>query len=197
VLKRFFDFIFSLLLLLVLSPIILGVAIFVAIFLGSPVLFTQARPGYKGQIFKMRKFRTMKDSKNSQGELLSDAERLTSFGRFLRKTSLDELPGLLNVLTGDMSFVGPRPLLVEYLALYSTDQARRHEVRPGITGWAQVNGRNQLDWEERFKLDVYYVDHQSFFFDIKILLMTVFKVLRAEGVEGKGQVTMSKFEGSK
>lgn len=195
--KRLFDFIFSLILLIVLSPIFFVVAILVRFFLGRPILFSQDRPGYKGKIFKMRKFRTMKDLKDSSGQLLSDAERLTSFGRFLRKTSLDELPGLLNVLIGDMSFVGPRPLLVEYLPLYSKEQARRHDVRPGITGWAQVNGRNLVDWDERFKLDVYYVDHQSFRFDIKILFMTVFKVLRAEGVEGKGQVTMSKFEGSK
>ena len=195
-LKRIFDFIFSLLLLMVLSPVILLVAILVLIFIGSPVLFVQERPGFKGRIFKMRKFRTMKDLRDLKGQPLPDSERLTKFGRFLRKTSLDELPGLFNVLIGEMSFVGPRPLLVEYLPLYTPEQARRHDVLPGITGWAQVNGRNQLDWNQRFVLDIYYVDHHSFLFDLKILLMTVFKVLRAEGVEGKGQVTMSRFEGS-
>lgn len=195
--KRFFDLFFSIFLLIVLSPIFLVLSILVVCFLGRPVFFSQDRPGLKGQIFKIRKFRSMKDLKDAQGHLLPDAERLTKFGRFLRKTSLDELPGLLNVLKGEMSFVGPRPLLVEYLPLYTSEQARRHDVRPGITGWAQVNGRNQVSWEEKFKLDVYYVDHQSFLFDLKIMFKTVLKVLRAEGVEGEGQVTMSKFEGSK
>lgn len=195
-LKRLFDFTFSLLLLLILSPVILVISVLVWAFIGFPIVFVQERPGLKGRIFKMRKFRTMKDLRDAFGNPLPDADRMTGFGRFLRKSSLDELPGLFNVLSGEMSFVGPRPLLVDYLPLYTPEQARRHDVLPGITGLAQVNGRNLLDWEDRFKLDVYYVDHQSFLFDIKILFMTVFKVLRAEGVEGKGQVTMSKFEGT-
>lgn len=195
-LKRVFDFVFSLILLVCLSPVILFISVMVWVFIGRPILFVQERPGYKGQIFKMRKFRTMKDTRDVKGELLPDAERMTKFGRLLRKSSLDELPGLFNVLKGEMSFVGPRPLLVEYLHLYTAEQARRHDVLPGITGLAQVNGRNHLDWNERFALDIYYVEHQSFIFDIKILFKTFLKVMRAEGVEGKGQVTMSKFTGT-
>lgn len=165
--------------------------------LGSPVFFRQVRPGMDGQPFEMVKFRTMNDTRGNDGELLSDAVRLTPFGRFLRSTSLDELPELWNVIRGDMSLVGPRPLLVEYLPLYSPEQARRHEVRPGITGWAQVNGRNALSWDEKFKLDVWYVDNRSLWLDIKILWLTVKKVLVRDGISATGEATMSKFTGSK
>lgn len=165
--------------------------------LGSPVFFRQTRPGLRGRPFEMVKFRTMTDARGPDGQLLPDAVRLTAFGRFLRATSLDELPELWNVLKGDMSLVGPRPLLMEYLQLYSPEQARRHEVRPGITGWAQVNGRNALSWEDKFKLDVWYVDHRSLWLDIKILWFTVRKVLVREGISADGEATMSKFTGSK
>lgn len=163
---------------------------------GAPVLFKQQRPGLNGRPFLMYKFRTMTDRRDSEGELLSDAGRLTPLGRFLRRTSLDELPELFNVLKGDMSLVGPRPLLMEYLPLYSPEQARRHDVRPGITGWAQVNGRNAITWEEKFKLDVWYVDNQSFWLDIKILWMTVVKVLKREGITQEGHATTDYFKGS-
>ena len=166
--KRLFDFLVTLLALFFLLPVILLVAILVRFKLGSPILFTQKRPGLNCKTFKMMKFRTMLDSKDKQGNLLPDNERMTKFGALLRSTSLDELPGLFNVLKGDMSLVGPRPLLVQYLPLYSSEQARRHNVRPGITGWAQVNGRNAISWEEKFKLDVWYVDNQSFLLDLKI-----------------------------
>jgi lipopolysaccharide/colanic/teichoic acid biosynthesis glycosyltransferase len=165
--------------------------------LGSPVFFRQTRPGLHGRPFEMVKFRTMTDARGDDGNLLSDAERLTAFGRFLRASSLDELPELWNVLKGDMSLVGPRPLLMEYLPLYSPEQARRHEVRPGITGWAQVNGRNALSWDDKFKLDVWYVDHRSLWLDVKILWLTVKKVLVREGISAAGEATMSKFTGSK
>lgn len=164
--------------------------------LGSPVIFSQWRPGLHGKAFKMVKFRTMTDARNSDGELLPDAERLTSFGRFLRVTSLDELPELWNVVKGDMSLVGPRPLLMEYLSLYTQEQARRNDVRPGITGWAQVNGRNAISWEEKFVLDVWYVDHQSFWLDLKILWLTVRKVFGREDISAEGHATMEKFRGS-
>lgn len=164
--------------------------------LGSPVFFRQTRPGLNGKPFQMVKFRTMTDERAPDGQLLPDAVRLTPFGRFLRATSLDELPELWNVLKGDMSLVGPRPLLMEYLPLYSPDQARRHEVRPGITGWAQVNGRNALSWEDKFKLDVWYVDHRSVWLDFKILWLTVRKVLVREGISAEGEATMRKFTGS-
>lgn len=163
---------------------------------GAPVLFKQQRPGLNGRPFLMYKFRTMTDRRDSEGELLSDAGRLTPLGRFLRRTSLDELPELFNVLKGDMSLVGPRPLLMEYLPLYSPEQARRHDVRPGITGWAQVNGRNAITWEEKFKLDVWYVDNQSFWLDIKILWMTMVKVLKREGITQEGHATTDYFKGS-
>lgn len=163
--------------------------------LGSPVFFRQTRPGLHGQPFQMIKFRTMTDARTADGKLLPDADRLTAFGRFLRATSLDELPELWNVLKGDMSLVGPRPLLMEYLPLYSPQQARRHELRPGITGWAQVNGRNALSWEDKFALDVWYVDHRTFWLDIKILWLTVRKVLVREGISAAGEATMSKFTG--
>jgi len=164
--------------------------------LGSPVFFRQVRPGLRGQPFEMVKFRTMTDERGPDGQLLDNAARLTPFGRWLRATSLDELPELWNVLKGDMSLVGPRPLLMEYLPLYSPEQARRHEVRPGVTGWAQVNGRNAIAWEEKFKLDVWYVDHHSLWLDIKILWLTVKKVLLRDGISAQGEATMPKFTGS-
>lgn len=194
--KRCFDCFVALCLVLLLMIPLLVLAVVVRIKLGSPVLFSQIRPGMYGQPFKMVKFRTMTDERNAAGELLPDAARLTHFGRFLRSTSLDELPELLNVLKGEMSLVGPRPLLVEYLPLYSETQRRRHEVRPGITGWAQVNGRNALGWDEKFKLDVWYVDHQSFCLDMKILMLTVKKVFVREGINATGEATMPKFKGA-
>ena len=192
--KRFFDIVVSFFGLLVLSPIIAVVAWKVRRNLGSPIFFRQVRPGLNGEPFEMIKFRTMKDGVDADG-LLSDAERLTSFGSFLRSSSLDELPELWNVLKGNMSLVGPRPLLMEYLPLYSPQQYRRHEVRPGVTGWAQVNGRNTIGWNEKFKLDVWYVDNKSFFLDVKIILMTVSKVLNRDGINAVGEATMSKFTG--
>ena len=195
--KRLFDIFFSCVGLLVLSLPLLGLIWLVRRKLGSPVFFRQVRPGLHGRPFEMVKFRTMTDARGPDGQLLPDAVRLTSFGRFLRATSLDELPELWNVLRGDMSLVGPRPLLMEYLPLYSPEQARRHEVRPGITGWAQVNGRNALSWEDKFKLDVWYVDHRSLWLDIKVLWLTVKKVLVREGISAAGEATMSKFTGSK
>ena len=196
-LKRLFDLLVSLGMLFVLGLPVMLLAWIVRRKLGSPVLFRQTRPGLHGQPFIMIKFRTMTDECGPDGELLPDAQRLTAFGRFLRGTSLDELPELWNVLKGDMSLVGPRPLLMEYLPLYSPEQARRHDVRPGITGWAQVNGRNSLSWEEKFKLDGSYVDHSSLWLDVKILWLTVRKVLVREGISGDGEVTMSKFTGGK
>jgi lipopolysaccharide/colanic/teichoic acid biosynthesis glycosyltransferase len=181
--------------------ILLGVPLLVLVFLirrklGSPVFFRQVRPGLHGRPFMMVKFRTMTDARNSQGALLSDAERLTDFGRFLRATSLDELPELWNVLKGDMSLVGPRPLLMSYLPLYSAEQGRRHDVRPGITGWAQINGRNALGWDEKFALDVWYVDHRSMWLDMRILWRTVRKVLVRDGISAAGEATMPAFSGS-
>ncbi|OAN90184.1 sugar transferase [Marinobacter sp. EhC06] len=194
-LKRLFDIFFSSLCLVLLSPIIAIVAFRIRKKLGSPVLFRQSRPGLSGKPFSMVKFRTMKDAVDERGNLLPDSERMTSFGQFLRSTSLDELPELWNVLKGDMSLVGPRPLLMEYVSLYSEEQFRRHEVRPGVTGWAQVNGRNAISWEDKFKLDIWYVDNRSFWLDIKILFLTVKKVLVRDGISGEGEVTMSKFTG--
>jgi lipopolysaccharide/colanic/teichoic acid biosynthesis glycosyltransferase len=194
--KRLFDFIVALSAFVMLLPIIIIVGILIRTKLGSPILFTQDRPGLNGKVFKMMKFRTMLDGKDKHGNLLPDDERMTPFGAFLRSTSLDELPGLFNVLKGDMSLVGPRPLLVQYLPLYSNEQARRHNVRPGITGWAQVNGRNAISWDEKFKLDVWYVDNQSFWLDIKILLLTVKKVFVREGISADGHVTIEPFKGS-
>lgn len=195
--KRLFDIIVSLMALMVLFPVLFLVAIKVAKNLGRPVLFKQKRPGLNGRIFEMRKFRSMRDAMDENGQPLPDSERLTPFGKKLRSSSLDELPGLLSVLKGDMSLVGPRPLLVEYLPLYSKEQAKRHNVRPGITGWAQVNGRNAISWEDKFKLDVWYVENQSFWLDIKILFLTVKKVLIKDGISQDGEVTMSKFTGTK
>ncbi|WP_133013318.1 sugar transferase [Marinomonas flavescens] len=194
--KRLFDFTAAFCGFLLLSPVVLLVAVLVRVKLGSPILFTQDRPGLDGQVFKMMKFRTMLDGKDKAGNLLPDDQRMTKFGAFLRSTSLDELPGLFNVLKGDMSLVGPRPLLVQYLPLYSTEQARRHNVRPGITGWAQVNGRNEISWEEKFKFDVWYVDNQSFWLDFKILLLTVKKVFVREGISSNSHVTIEPFTGS-
>jgi lipopolysaccharide/colanic/teichoic acid biosynthesis glycosyltransferase len=193
--KRIFDLIVSLLALLILLPVIIITAILVRLKLGSPILFTQDRPGLHGKVFKMMKFRSMLDATDKQGNLLPDDERMTKFGAILRSTSLDELPGLFNVIKGDMSLVGPRPLLVQYLPLYSTEQARRHNVRPGITGWAQVNGRNAIGWEDKFKLDAWYVDNQSFWLDFKILLLTVKKVFVREGITAEGSVTAVPFKG--
>jgi lipopolysaccharide/colanic/teichoic acid biosynthesis glycosyltransferase len=181
--------------LILLAPVFLGVAAAVRLSLGSPVLFRQTRPGLGGKPFEMLKFRTMRDAHDARGNPLPDAERLTPLGRFLRATSLDELPELVNVLRGEMSLVGPRPLLMEYLPLYTPEQARRHEVRPGITGWAQVNGRNALSWEEKFRLDVWYVDHRSFWLDLRILARTVAKVFAREGISQEGQATMERFRG--
>ncbi|MGO2074866.1 MAG: sugar transferase [Pseudoalteromonas sp.] len=194
--KRLFDFIVALSAVVVLSPIIVLVAILVRFKLGGPILFSQQRPGLNGKIFKMFKFRSMTDERDELGNLLPNEKRLTPFGQKLRSTSLDELPGLLNVLKGDMSLVGPRPLLVEYLPLYNREQARRHEMRPGITGWAQVNGRNAISWEDKFKLDVWYVDNQSFWLDVKILLLTVKKVFVRDGINSSDNVTMPKFKGT-
>lgn len=194
--KRTIDILASSIGLLVLSPVLIIVSVLIRIKLGSPIFFTQDRLGKDGKIFKMIKFRTMLDATDKWGEPLPDEERLTSFGKALRSTSLDELPELINVFKGDMSLVGPRPLLVEYKGLYSEEQFRRHEVRPGITGWAQVNGRNTLAWNERFKMDVDYVDKQSVLLDIKILFITVFKVLKRDGISQEGHVTMEKFNGN-
>lgn len=195
--KRLFDILVAVLALVLFALPLLSLIWLVRSKLGSPVFFRQVRPGLRGQPFQMVKFRTMTDERGPDGQLLPDAERLTPFGRFLRASSLDELPELWNVLRGDMSLVGPRPLLMEYLPLYSPEQARRHEVRPGITGWAQVNGRNALSWEDKFKLDVWYVDHRSLWLDIRILWLTVKKVLVREGVSAQGEATMPKFTGSK
>lgn len=196
-LKRLFDIFASFFGLLVLSPVIAIVAWKIRKNLGSPVLFKQVRPGKDGKPFEMVKFRTMRDAVDAAGNPLPDSERLTPFGNFLRSTSLDELPELWNVLKGDMSLVGPRPLLMEYLPLYNPEQYRRHDARPGVTGWAQVNGRNAISWEEKFKLDVWYVDNQSFWLDIKIIFLTIKKVLVRDGISAEGEATMSKFTGTK
>jgi len=193
--KRLFDSILVALALIILALPLLILALLIRRKLGSPVFFRQVRPGLHGQPFRMVKFRTMTDERDPDGELLPDAVRLTPFGRFLRATSLDELPELWNVLKGDMSLVGPRPLLMEYLPLYTPEQARRHEVRPGVTGWAQINGRNAISWEDKFKHDVWYVDNRSFWLDIKILWLTVKKVLVRDGISAAGEATMPKFEG--
>jgi lipopolysaccharide/colanic/teichoic acid biosynthesis glycosyltransferase len=195
--KRLFDLLLSLGGLFLLALPLLLLWVLVRSKLGSPVLFRQVRPGRRGRPFMMVKFRTMTDERGADGELLPDALRLTAFGRFLRASSLDELPELWNVLRGDMSLVGPRPLLMEYLPLYSTEQARRHEVRPGITGWAQINGRNAVSWDERFRLDVWYVDHKSLWLDSKILWLTVRKVVVREGISAQGEATMPRFTGNK
>lgn len=194
--KRICDLLIAFTALVVLAPILVCLAVLVRTKLGSPILFIQRRPGRYGTFFLMYKFRTMTDARDENGNLLPDNQRLTKFGQFLRSTSLDELPELFNVLKGDMSLVGPRPLLMEYLERYTPEQARRHEVRPGITGWAQINGRNALSWEEKFKLDVWYVDNWSLWLDIKILFLTVVKTLRREGISAAGEATMPRFMGS-
>lgn len=193
--KRFFDYLLTVPGIVVISPIIVLTTLLVRLKIGAPVLFTQVRPGLHGKPFRIYKFRTMTDARDADGNLLPDAERLVPFGRFLRSTSLDELPELINVLKGEMSLVGPRPLLMEYLERYTPEQARRHEVRPGITGWAQVNGRNALTWEEKFKMDVWYADNHTLWLDVKILCMTLWKTARREGISHDGQATMSKFRG--
>jgi len=195
--KRLFDITAALVALLLLCLPLLALTLLVAAKLGRPAFFRQVRPGLQGKPFEMVKFRTMTDARGPDGALLPDADRLTPFGRFLRASSLDELPELWNVLKGDMSLVGPRPLLMEYLPLYSPEQARRHEVRPGITGWAQVNGRNAIGWEDKFTLDVWYVDHRSLWLGVKILWLTVKKVLVREGISADGEATMGRFTGSK
>jgi len=192
-LKRLFDLLVTLPALLVLAPFLLVLALLVRLKLGAPVLFRQQRPGLYGKPFTLYKFRTMTGTCDAEGNLLPDAERLTAFGRFLRSYSLDELPEFFNVLTGEMSLVGPRPLLMQYLPRYTPEQARRHEVRPGITGWAQVNGRNALTWEAKFALDVWYVEHRSLWLDVKIIILTIWKVLKKEGINQPGQATMKEF----
>ncbi|AJE21236.1 Bacterial sugar transferase family protein [Azotobacter chroococcum NCIMB 8003] len=196
-LKRLFDLLVATTALLLLAPLLLVLAWLVRRRIGAPVLFRQLRPGLHGRPFALLKFRSMREALDERGRPLPDAERLTPFGRFLRASSLDELPELWNVLRGDMSLVGPRPLLMEYLPLYTPEQARRHAVRPGITGWAQVNGRNALSWEEKFRLDVWYVDHRSFRLDLRILLLTLKRVLAREGINAEGEATMARFTGSK
>jgi len=194
--KKLFDIAISASIIIVTSPILIGSMVLIYIYMGSPILFIQNRPGKNGIVFPFFKFRTMTQEKDTKGALLPDKYRLTRIGKFLRKTSIDELPSMWNVLRGDMSIVGPRPLLMEYLGRYSKEQARRHETKPGITGWAQVNGRNTISWEEKFKLDVWYVDNKSFWLDIKILLMSIWKVLNGEGISQPGHVTMEKFRGN-
>jgi lipopolysaccharide/colanic/teichoic acid biosynthesis glycosyltransferase len=194
--KPFFDFTVALIGVLLLSPILIVATIALFIANQGKSFFLQPRPGRNGTIFTIIKFKTMNDKKDAAGNLLSDAERLTAIGSFVRKTSLDEIPQLFNVLKGDMSIIGPRPLLVEYLPLYNETQKRRHHVKPGITGWAQINGRNAISWEDKFKLDVDYVDHQSFLLDLKIIFLTIKKVFVSEGISQQGQATTTKFEGS-
>ncbi|MCZ8539059.1 sugar transferase [Psychrobacillus psychrodurans] len=195
--KRTFDFIISFIALILLSPFMGVISILIYFKIGSPVLFKQERPGLNDRSFIVYKFRTMTDERDETGEMLPDHARITTFGIFLRKLSIDELPQLWNVFKGDMSFVGPRPLLVEYLSLYNERQAKRHEARPGITGWAQVNGRNAISWGEKFELDIWYVENQSFLLDLKILLLTVKKVFIKEGITEEGQATITKFQGNK
>jgi lipopolysaccharide/colanic/teichoic acid biosynthesis glycosyltransferase len=193
--KRFVDLVLGFTAVLILSPVIIVTAIWVHQKLGSPIFFTQMRPGKNGKPFKMIKFRTMRDAIDTQGHPLPDAERLTPFGKRLRSTSIDELPELWNVLKGEMSLVGPRPLLMEYLPLYNAEQAKRHDLKPGMTGWAQINGRNAISWEEKFKLDTWYVQNQSLWLDIKIMALTVKKVLVRDGISADGEATMTKFTG--
>ncbi|WP_214846274.1 sugar transferase [Exiguobacterium sp. S90] len=195
--KRTIDFILSFILIVIFSPIIISTGIFISIFIGRPILFKQIRPGKDKEPFKVYKFRTMTNEKDADGELLSDELRLNKYGKIIRKLSLDELPQLFNVLKGDLSLVGPRPLLMEYLPLYNDSQNKRHEVKPGITGWAQVNGRNAIDWSKKFELDVWYVENQSIWLDIKILLLTIKKVFISEGISNGDHVTIEKFKGNK
>ena len=194
--KRILEFTIALLALFMLLPIFLTISILVLLKMGTPIFFIQSRPGLNGKTFKMYKFRTMTNKCDKNGKLLEDKDRLSNFGSFLRSTSLDELPTLWNVLCGNMSLVGPRPLLIEYLPLYSKNQARRHDVRPGITGWAQVNGRNAISWNEKFELDTWYVENQSFALDMKIILLTLKKVIKRDGISHNNHVTMEKFKGN-
>lgn len=194
--KRIFDLVISTVLLILLSPLLLVLSALVLLFNGAPILFTQPRPGYRGKIFNIYKFRTMAQTKNSDGTDKPDSVRITPFGNFLRKFSLDELPELLNIFLGQMSFVGPRPLLVQYLSRYNMEQNRRHDVLPGLTGWAQINGRNAISWDEKFKLDVWYVDHQSFWLDLKIMALTLLKVIKKEGISQPGHATSEEFMGN-
>lgn len=193
--KRLFDILFSIFILIILSPIIVVIVILVLIFIGSPIIFKQPRGGYKGKTFTIYKFRTMNNKTDSNGNLLSDEKRLDKFGKALRFTSLDEIPQLINVIKGDMSIIGPRPQLVEYLPLYTKEQARRHDVKPGITGWAQINGRNNITWKQKFEYDVWYVDNQSFMLDMKILLKTFVHFFNPNGVSQDGHATVEKFNG--
>ena len=197
IIKPILDFILSLLGIILLSPVFLIIFLFLGIANSGKAFFTQIRPGKNGDLFKVIKFKTMNDKKDKKGNLLPDADRLTIIGRFARRTSLDEIPQLINVLKGDMSLIGPRPLLVEYLPLYSKQQARRHEVKPGVTGWAQVNGRNAISWERKFELDIWYIDNCNFTLDMKIIFMTIQKIFNSEGVNQQGQATMEYFYGSK
>lgn len=194
--KRLLDLICSISGLLLLLPLLGAIALLIRIRMGSPVLFRQQRPGFRGEPFTFFKFRTMRSNRDSQGELLPDKERLTRLGEFLRRSSLDELPSLYNVLRGEMSLVGPRPLLMEYLPLYNQEQMKRHDVKPGITGWAQVNGRNRIDWPAKFRLDVWYVENRNFWLDLKILFLTLIKVFRREGISSEGHATVEKFKGN-
>ncbi len=194
--KRLLDLVIAGTALVLLSPILAVLAVIVRRNMGTPIVFRQVRPGLNGRPFEMIKFRTMRDARGADGQILPDAERLTPFGRFLRASSLDELPELWNVVKGDMSLVGPRPLLMEYLPLYSPEQARRHEVRPGLTGWAQINGRNALSWDDKFKLDVWYVDHRSLWLDVKILWLTALRVVQRDGISADGEATMTAFTGA-
>lgn len=193
--KRTFDILLSILLLALFSPVLLVIAVLIKLSIGSPVIFSQERPGRDEKIFKIRKFRSMKDAFNSNGDPLPDDQRVTQFGRFLRAMSLDELPELWNILIGEMSFVGPRPLLVKYLPLYSSEQQKRHAVRPGLTGWAQINGRNALSWKQKFELDVWYVENMNFFLDLKIMFLTAWKVIKREGISQAGFVSSEEFDG--
>ena len=194
--KRLFDLLVTLPAVVILSPVLLVVGLLVWLRQGRPVFFRQARPGYRGQIFTLFKFTTMRDLRSPDGQLLPDAERMTGLGRFLRASSIDELPEFFNVLRGEMSLVGPRPLLVKYLPLYSREQMRRHDVLPGITGWAQIHGRNTLNWQDKFRLDLWYVNHWSIWLDIKILALTVWKVIKREGISQPGQATAIEFDGN-
>lgn len=194
--KRVFDFATALVALVVLLPLLVVLGFLIRLKMGTPIFFCQTRPGIYGQPFKLIKFRTMSDAVNSEGRLLPDDQRVTKFGGWLRSTSMDELPELWNVIRGDMSLVGPRPLLMEYLPLYTPEQARRHEVRPGITGWAQVNGRNAISWEDKFRLDVWYVDHHSIWLDLKVLFLTIWHVVSKTGVSAPGEATMPRFTGT-
>ena len=194
--KAVADRIFALLLVFLLFPVLILTSFLVLCFLGTPVFYIQQRPGLDARPFLLLKFRTMTNARDASGAFLHDAQRLTTFGRWLRATSIDELPGLLNILRGEMSFIGPRPLLMQYLPLYSPHQARRHDVKPGFSGWAQINGRNAISWEEKFRMDIWYVDHQSFWLDLRIFLLTIWKVIRRDGISAAGEATMSPFTGT-